>query len=390
MNSPAGLGRIPLLAMGFRPFFLGAALWAVAAMATWIAALSGAVELPHFMDGLAWHVHEFLFGYVSAVIAGFLLTAVPNWTGRPPVRGGLLLALAGIWLAGRLALLPGSPLAPGAVALVDCLFLPLLAAVVAREIVAAGNRRNLVVAGMVGTLALANILFHAEVMASGTASFAMRGGVSLVLGLIMLIGGRIVPAFTRNWLRARGGTALPAPFDRLDALTVALAAAALAAWTAAPEARVSGLLLVAAGLGQAARLARWRGPDTWREPLLLVLHLGYAFVPLGFFLVGASALGGAVPASAALHAWTAGAMGVMTLAVMTRASLGHCGRELTATVPTRGIFIAIVAAALLRVLAGTAPGSSGIAVELASLAWIMAFAGFAAAYGPMLLRRRPA
>ncbi|MDX6751891.1 NnrS family protein [Geminicoccaceae bacterium 1502E] len=390
MSEPAGLARIPLLGYGFRPFFLGAALWAITAMGVWIAALTGSVERLERFGALSWHVHEFLFGYVAAVIAGFLLTAVPSWTGRPPVRGGLLLSLVATWLAGRLALLSGEALGPLQAAAIDSLFLVLLAGVVAREILAAGNRRNLKVALLVSALALANMLFHAEIIATGAADLALRGGIALVLGLIMLIGGRIVPAFTRNWLVARRAASLPAPLDGLDAAALAVAAAALAAWVAYPDALLTGLALCAAGLLQGVRLSRWRGQDTWREPLLLVLHLGYAFVPLGFLLVGAGQLTGAVLPTAALHAWTAGAMGVMTLAVMTRASLGHCGRALTASIPTRGIFAAIIIAALLRVLASLAPAAGSLLVELSAVAWLAAFAGFVVAYGPMLLRRRAA
>ncbi|MDF1586960.1 NnrS family protein [Marinimicrococcus flavescens] len=390
MREPAGLARIPLLGYGFRPFFLGAALWAVAAMALWIGALTGSVERLDRFGALSWHVHEFLFGYVAAVMAGFLLTAIPSWTGRPPVRGGLLLTLLAAWLAGRLALLSGEALGPLQAAAIDSLFLVLLAAVVAREIMAAGNRRNLKVALLVSALALANILFHAELIATGAADLALRGGIALVVGLIMLIGGRIVPAFTRNWLAGRHATLLPAAFDRLDAASLAVAAAALVAWVALPDAALTGLALCAAGVLQGVRLSRWRGRDTWREPLLLVLHLGYAFVPLGFLLVGAGQLTGIVLPTAALHAWTAGAMGVMTLAVMTRASLGHCGRALTASIPTRGIFVAIIIAALLRVLASLAPAAGSLLVELSAVAWLAAFAGFLAAYGPMLMRRRAA
>lgn len=389
-TAPGGLARIPLLGYGFRPFFLGAALWAAAAMIVWALAIATGLEPAGGYGALSWHVHELLFGYVAAVVAGFLLTAVPNWTGRPPVRGGLLLVLVGTWLAGRLALLSSGPLGLPVAAAVESLFPVLLTTVVAREIMAAGNRRNLKVVALVGGLALLDILFHIEVIGTGAADIALRGGIAVVIGLIMLIGGRIVPAFTRNWLLARGATALPAPFDRLEAVAVAVSGAALLAWVLAPDALVTAAALVVAGVAQALRLARWRGPATWREPLLLVLHAGYAFIPLGFLLVGASLLGDAVVPTAALHAWTAGAIGVMTLAVMTRASLGHCGRALTASVPTRAIFLAILAAALLRVLAAVAPGASDLLVELSSIAWTFAFLGFVAAYGPMLLRRRAA
>ncbi len=387
----SGLARIPVLSCGFRPFFLGGALWAAVAMPLWLGLITGQVEFANSYGAIAWHAHEFLFGYASAVVAGFLLTAVPNWTGRLPVRGGPLLALFAIWAAGRLTLLLSDRIGLVAAIAVDSLFLPILAIVVLREIVAGGNWRNAKVAALIALLAAANIGFHVEVVSSGMADYALRAGIAVVVALVMLIGGRITPSFTRNWLAARGSAHLPAPFGRFDVAAIAASALALLSWVAMPDSQAAGTALVGAGLVQALRLSRWAGAATWRQPLVLVLHVGYAFVPIGFLLVGAGILWPVfLPSSAVLHAWTAGMVGLMTLAVMTRASLSHCGRALTAGYGTQAIYVAVALAALVRIAAGFLGEWSNAALTISATAWTAAFAAFVILYGPMLLRSRPA
>ncbi len=372
-----------ILSFGFRPFFLLAALWAALAMVLWILALAGGLDLPGRLDGVDWHIHAALFGFVPAVLAGFLLTAIPNWTGRLPVTGCPLAALAGLWLAGRVAMLAtGSLAAP----LIDAAFLPVLAAVAAREIVAGRNWRNLKILVMVALLACANALFHVE----GGAGYGARLGAGTVVLMLTVIGGRIVPSFTRNWLAKRGPGKLPASPGRLDAAAIAATVAALAAWVAAPDSSAAALLCALAGVLGLARLARWQGWRTLAEPLVTILHLGYLFLPAGFLLVAAGTLlPGAVPYIGIPHSWTAGAIGTMTLAVMTRASLGHSKRALTAGPATVAIYAAILAAGLARSLATFLPGAAWL-LHLAAAGWIAAFAGFALAYGPMLLRPAPA
>jgi uncharacterized protein involved in response to NO len=385
-----GLARIPLLSYGFRPFFLGGALWAAIAMPLWLGLITGQLDFAGEYGPIAWHAHEFLFGYVSAIVAGFLLTAIPNWTGRLPVRGGALLALFAVWFAGRAALLFSDQIGLAAATTVDGLFLPVLALVVLREIVAGNNWRNAKVAVLIALLAAANIGFHIEVILSGMADYALRAGIAVIVGLVMLIGGRITSSFTRNWLAARGSKKLPAPFGRFDMAAIAASALALLSWIALPDARLVGAALIAAGLVQFVRLSRWTGLSTLRELLVLVLHAGYAFVPLGFLLVGAGILWPmSVPASALLHAWTAGMVGLMTLAVMTRASLGHSGQALSASAGTRAIYGAVAFAALTRILAGFPSDWTNDLLTVSAIAWTMAFAGFVALYGPLLLRRRP-
>lgn len=377
------------LSFGFRPFFLGGSTWAATAMILWIGTLAGWWHVADDYGAVAWHAHEFLFGYVGAVMTGFLLTAVPNWTGRLPVRGGSLLALFLLWLAGRLALLFSDTIGVIAAATLDSLFLVSLAGVILREVVAGRNWRNLKVVALVSLLAVANIGFHAEVLATGIADCAARASVALVLMLIILIGGRIVPSFTRNWLVKQRVERLPFPFGPFDIASTVVAAGALLLWVTVPAAEVTGLVLIAAGAAQGVRLARWAGWPTWREPLVLILHAGYALVPLGFFAVGAATLWPeSIPPGGALHVWTAGGIVLMTLAVMTRATLGHTGRDLAAGAATRAIYLAAAVALVTRVAASVFPGASTPLLHLAAVAWILGFGGFALWYGRMLVRPR--
>ena len=375
-----------LFSYGFRPFFLGGALWAVLAMSLFVPALTGALILPSAMPPTVWHAHELLYGFLSAIVAGFILTAVPNWTGRLPIAGWPLAGLAALWLAGRLAVLFSAGIGAVAAAAIDMAFLLALIGVIAREIIAGGNTRNLKILVLIGLLALGNAIFHAEFITQGFSEYGIRLGTGAAVMLIIVIGGRIVPSFTRNWLVRENPGALPAPMNRFDMAAILLAAVAIAAWVAAPFSPVTGVLLAFAATAHLARLARWRGWRTLPEPLVTVLHLGYAFVPLGFAAMALSIFAPAIiPSSSAIHAWTAGAIGVMTLAVMTRASLGHTGAALTAS----PALVAIYAAAALGALARLASGF-GIAYEpmlhVASLGWITAFGGFVVVFGPRLLR----
>jgi uncharacterized protein involved in response to NO len=378
-----------ILSYGFRPFFLLGALWAALTVAIWLPLLAGLITLPTAFSPLEWHVHELVYGYVAAVVAGFLLTAVPNWTGRLPVTGRPLLALVLLWAAGRLAVLFSARIGMGVAAAVDLMFLVVLLGVVAREIIAGKNLHNLKVLVVVGLLLVGNAMFHAEAMLPhGGNGYGTRLGIGAIVLLIVLVGGRIVPSFTRNWLARERPGRLPAPFGRLDGASIAIAAAAIACWIAAPEAVLTAVLAGAAGVLQTMRLVRWVGYRTAGEPLVLVLHLAYAFVPIGFFLLALSiAAPGLVAASGALHGWTVGAIGTMTLAVMTRASLGHTGRALVATPATQLIYAAIAVAAAARILSAFDIWRDAMLTASAT-AWVLAFAGFAAIFGPPLARPR--
>lgn len=373
---------------GFRPFFLGGAAWAIAALALWLAALLGGLALPTALDPLAWHRHEMLFGFVGAIVAGFLLTAIPNWTGRPPIAGGRLAALFALWLAGRLVLLASAVTGLVPALLFDAGFYIVLGLVAAREVIAAKNR-NFPLAALVLLIGLADALDYLGFWAIVEPEIGARAGIALITAMITLIGGRIIPSFTRNWLMKRGGTGqLPTEPGRFDHLAVGLTGIALLLWVVAPGAAVTGAALVLAGLANLMRLARWRGVQTWRDPLVLILHIGYAWAPAGLLLLAGSILGTAVPRTAAIHALTAGAMGTMILAVMTRATLGHTGRELRAGAATISLYALVSVGALIRIASALSLMDYSAGLSLSGLCWAGAFALFLVAYGPMLLRPR--
>lgn len=382
-----------ILTYGFRPFFLGAGLWAALAMALWVPMLSGHLTLPTAFDPVSWHAHEFLFGYLGAVIAGFLLTSVPNWTGRLPIVGWPLGGLFALWLAGRGAVAVSRDLAPLAVAVADLSLPVVLGGVIAREIVAGRNWRNLIVLGMLAAFAAGNALFHWEAARGDHAAegYGLRLGLGATILMIAVIGGRIVPSFTRNWLVRRGPGRLPVPpMQRLDKLSLLVLLAALLLWVGRPAEPVTGAALAAAGGLHLARLSRWAGDRCTAEPLLLVLHLAYGLLPLGSLALAVEALSpGLFGMIAAQHLWMAGTIGLMTLAVMTRATLGHTGQELTAGRGTVAIYAALVAAVAARIAAGALPAQAGTLLTLSGLAWIASFGGFAALYGPSMLRPRP-
>ena len=382
----------PVLQHGFRPFFLLGALWAVLAVGLWLLVLAGRLVLPTGLDPLAWHRHEMLFGHLGAIVAAFLLTAIPNWTGRLPVHGPRLLALVLLWLAARLALLTGAWIGPWPGCVLDVGFLAGFTILAGREILAGRSWRNLPVVMLLGLLTLAALLSQLE--ASGTPGLDGLGdrlAMAVIAMMVALIGGRIISSFTTNWLKARAATTLPAGFGRLDRAVLLLTALALVAWVVAPAGLAAGLLLPLAALGTALRLVRWQGWRTAAEPLLLILHLGHAWLAVSVALIGLGVLG-RVPEAGAVHALTTGTFGTMVLAVMTRATLGHTGRALTADRWTVAIYVLVTLGAAMRVLAGLVPpGAYVSALHLAGGAWGGAFLLFLVRYGPILLapRQRP-
>lgn len=376
-----------ILSYGFRPFFLLGALQAGLAMPIWLALWFGELELPTAFSPRDWHVHEMLYGYLPAVVTGFLLTAVPNWTGRMPLQGGPLLGLVVLWVAGRVAISISALVGWWMAAVVDVAFLAVVATAVARETMKSRNWRNQPILALLTLFAIGNAAFHFEAKRLGVAETGTRIGIAVAVMLIMVIGGRIIPSFTNNWLGRQGVEARPVPFGRFDVLSLALAAAALTGWCARPDAAASGAALILAGIVQGFRLSRWAGYRTVSDRLVLILHLAYAFVPIGFGLLGASVIG-LVPVSAGLHAWTGGAIGTMTLAVMTRATLGHTGRTPQANSSTHFIYGFVLLATALRVWAALEPSRGVALVWGAGAAWSGAFIGFCFAYGPALFRPR--
>ena len=368
-----------MLSGAFRPFFLLATAWAAIAVPVWLAAWAHGYSLRGPLPALFWHGHEMVFGFGMAAVAGFLLTAIPNWTGRMPLRGMPLALLALLWLAGRIAML-----VPGA-ALLDLAFPVALIGVVARELIAGRSWRNLPMLVALALLFSGNVMVHLHALGIAyVAPDGIRLGIATLCMLIALVGGRIVPSFTRNWLAKARGAALPAPESAFDRIVLLVTLLALGTWVAAPQSEPAAWLLLASGIALAARLSRWRGLSTVREPLLFILHVGYGWLALGLVLLGFD------PGSAAaLHALTVGAIGTMTLAVMTRASLGHTGRPLVADRATVAIYLLVTLAALLRVLGPFFGSQSVLVTSLAGLAWSAAFATFALHYGSFLIGARP-
>lgn len=376
-----------LLSYGFRPFFFLGPLFAGIAVLVWWPMFDGRLNLPTGFTGRDWHVHEMLFGFTPAVIAGFLLTAIPNWTGRLPLQGLPLATLVATWAAGRLAVLFSAHIGWLAALAIDGAFLLAMAAATGREIVSGRNWRNLPIVGLLTLLGVANIAFHVEAHTNGIAVYTARLGIAVVVMMIMVVGGRIIPSFTRNWLMRRPPGRLPAPVDRFDELALMLSALALAGWVADPEHAATGVALLAAGLVDLVRLARWAGERTLSDRLVLILHIGFAFVPVGFLLLALAAFGAVIP-SAGIHAWTAGAIGIMTLAVMSRASLGHTGRPLAATPALQAVYATAVIGAVARICSALHAGWSEVLIPVAAIAWAGAVLGFAALYAPLLLRAK--
>lgn len=375
------------LSYGFRPFFLAGAIYSGLAVAIWIPVYFGEVTLHTAFAPLDWHIHEMLFGFLPAVIAGFLLTAIPNWTGRPPVRGNLLLFMVVVWLLGRVAVACSERTGWGVAMLADVSFLLLAGAVAAREVLAARNYRNMRVVALVLLLFACNVSFHLEAHLQGAADYSVRAGVAVIVLLVSVIAGRIVPAFTRIYLMRRPQGAMPVPFSRFDGIAVVLGALALVAWVIRPEGMLTGGLCLIAGLFHVARLVRWAGYRTFANRILVILHIGYAFVPLGFLLAAMSALE-VVGVSAAIHAWMVGSAGIMTLAVMSRASLGHSGRPLVASAVTQAVYVLVIAAALARIAAALVPAWGNGLIYAAAACWVLSFLGFGLSYAPAFLAVR--
>lgn len=377
----------PVLRGGFRPFFFLAAAWATFAVLAWLWAFLHGVSLPSGFAPLAWHRHEMLFGFVGAAVVGFLLTAIPNWTGRLPIAGAPLAALVALWLAARAAVWFSGTVGLVTAATLDVGFFLVFAVVAGREVIAAKNR-NVPAIGMVVLLALVDAWDYAAALGlTGDEAAPSYAAIAVVITLISLIGGRIIPSFTHNWMVKRGfAGGLPGQPGRFDIATIVLTALALAGWAVLRGEALVGPVLIAAGLAQIVRLARWKGWRTWSDPLVLVLHVGYAWIPLGLLLLGASVAGAAVPPTAAVHALTAGAIATMILAVMTRASLGHTGRPLRADPATAVLYACVTLGAGLRVLAGLGALDYRRGLELSGALWTLAFALFAIAYAPVLFR----
>lgn len=375
---------------GWRVFFMAAGLYAVAAMALWLWHLAGGVDLPFAPGPIGWHAHEMIFGFATAALAGFFLTAVPNWTGAKAAPERFIALVAGLWLAGRLAVWFSGGLPAGLVAAVDLAFVPVLAAKLLTQLLKRPKPQNMMFLLLLTLVWLGNLLVHLDWMGlSDTGAQGVRGGLLAVCAMIAVLGGRVTPAFTRNaLLRADPAAAVPVSRARLDMAGIALAmlTAALAV-IGAPDA-LTGPVALGAGVVAALRLAGWRTARTLGDPIVWALHAGYGMLALGLVAWGL-ALMGVGPEIGALHILGVGAVGGMTLAVMSRASLGHAGLPLVAPGGVALGFALMPLAVLLRWAASRWPGSMYELGTLgAGLIWTLAFALYLVALWPVWTRPR--
>lgn len=379
-----------LFSAGFRPFFLLGTVWAAIAVPVWLLVYFASAAPPFVMPPIIWHPHELIYGYAAAVVAGFLLTSIPNWTGRLPLQGWPLIGLVLLWIAGRIAVCCSQAIGPLLATIIDLSFPLAFLGVVAREIIVGKNWRNLPMLGALSILLIGNFLVHLETLGfADTALLGNRIGIATLLALIALIGGRIVPSFTRNWLvKNKPDAALPASASTFDQIALIATAASVALWAFLPEGTLTGGVLLIGGAAAGWRLSRWRGLATTSELLLLDLHLGYGWLAAGLIFIGANEFLQLMPQTSALHALTVGTIGTMTLAVMTRASLGHTGRPLTAGPITISIYALISLAAVLRLAAPFAGDEMMMLLSLAGTAWSAAFLLFAIFYGRILMQPR--
>lgn len=385
----------PLFSYAFRPFFLLAGSLAVLGMAQWLLVINGYPWPANATLSTFWHAHEMALGFGGAVVAGFVLTAGANWTGRPPVRGPLLAALVFSWLCGRAALLFSGALPALLTMLLDLLFPVLFGVIATREIHGARNRRNYGVLAIAWMLSLFTLLHHAaatgllaEEAAADLQRIVSRLFVYLLAVLITILGGRVIPGFTGTWLRMRGVTILPGSRAWLETAIVPLTIAAGISQSLMPANVLTAVLCISAGAAHLLRLSGWRGLATTAEPLLLVLHVAYAWLGIGLVLLGLSAAGLPLPETAALHALTVGGIGGVILGMITRVALGHTGRPLQAARIIQLAYVLLGVSAVVRTFGPLDPGGIALAYTGSGLLWIAAFSLFVWHYAPILTRPR--
>lgn len=382
---PSSLGAT--LALGFRPFFLLAAGFSALALPIWLAMHRG-VDVPSALPGSFWHGHEMVFGYTAAVVAGFLLTAVRNWTRIPTPSGAPLAMLAGVWLLGRVAMLtPWTGLAAAS----NLVFLPALAVAIGRPLVLAKSRRNYKILAIVFALWALQVVAFADALgvsaAGGLAPRALKAGVGMLVVLIVVIAGRIIPLFTRNTTGVDGIRSLPG----LDAAAIGLAVAHVACWLVPVWSPLAAATGIAAGLATLGRMTHWGFRHALRVPLLWILHLGHALIGVGLAASGFEMLGTAPLPISALHTMAVGGIGLSTLGMMARVSLGHTGRTLV-TAPAANVALVLVsAAALVRIFAPVAVrfGLYTLVIEVAGALWTLAFLTYLWTYASILTTPRP-
>ncbi len=375
-----------VLAYGFRPFFLLAGFHAAIAIPLWIAVLHG-FELPRaLLPAPVWHVHEMLYGFVVAAMAGFLLTAVPSWTNQRGYAGAPLVLLVALWLAGRLAMTLPLGLSPLWAGLIDLAFLPALALTILPALLRSGNRRNLVFIGLLAVLFASNLHFHLN---GAAANDPLYLGLNAMLFLVSMLGGRMVPAFTSAGLKQLGIDARIRRYQPLDRAALVAVVGVLIVDLVFPASVYAAVMAAVAAVLLAAQLSRWQGHRTLPIPMVWVLHVAYAWLPICLALKAAVLFAVPIPASSWLHALTVGAMATMIIAVMSRAALGHTGRALVAPRPVVVGYVLLTIAALSRVFGPMLmPSAGSLWLVLAALLWCLAFLLYLVVYAPILCRPR--
>jgi uncharacterized protein involved in response to NO len=388
LPAPAARPKLAVSAKGFRPFFLLASALASGIVPLWILILTGAVPEKGYFAPTIWHAHEMVFGFALAVMAGFLLTAVGNWTKRETVVGAPLLALAALWVAGRFAVYFGGALPRGVPALLDLAFTPVLTVILARPLLAARDRHTFIVPTVLVALFAANLVAHLEalgILPAGSGRRACLVAVDIVVFVILAIAGRVFPVFTRN---ATGVESIRSS-RALEALTLAAMALLVGLDTVIADGLAAAVASGAVGLLAVARAWHWRTVRVAKHPLLWILHVGYAWVPLGLVLRAVAAFHPVIPASLATHALTVGATGSLTLGMMARVALGHTGRPLVASHSMSWAFAAVTLAASVRVLGPLLfPSRYLLLLIVAGGLWTAAFLAYFVVYAPILLRPR--
>lgn len=379
----------PFWSGAFRPLFLFAGILAIVSVVWWVAGLAHGLPTPSLGTAAFWHAHEMIFGFGGAAIGGFLLTAIANWTARPPISGPVLMALTVTWLVGRFAIGMSAALPVALVIAGSVAYFVFLIGLGLRELLAARNYKNMRVLAVIGVIALFDVLFIAaclDVTALDAVMLYQTAILTIIL-LISLIGGRVIPAFTRNWMqREQIAAPLPAQFGRYDMFCLASVALCIVAGIIAPDSPVFGYGLLVASALHTGRLIRWRGIYSWCEPIVAMLHLGYFWVPVGLGLLGVSMIWPDVISSRdALHGLTSGAMACMIIAIAGRAALGHTGRELRASFLLNTAFGLVWLSTAFRIAAGQADALYVPVLAVATLMWLGGWLAFLIGYGPVLL-----
>ena len=384
MSGPGAGDVAPLWVSGFRPFFLAAAAYGPLCLFGWL--LVRNAGWPAYAPGVLWHAHEMLFGFAAALVCGVLLTALPSWSGAREMRGTRLALLAALWVAGRLAMLAADVLPRALVAVTDCALLPALCLMLLRAVAQARRRLFWWTLPPLAAFAAANAAFHAALAQgeAGRAAWALTLGVHALAFLFTLYGGLFIGAFTRRYLHERGRRAVAILLPLEYATAAAMAGFAAADLCAAPRAWMLAAALAAAAV-QAWRFARWQGWLVTREPLLWSIHLGYAWLVLALLLRGLAELAPQVPRDAWIHAFTLGAYGLLKIGLMNRVVLRHTGRPVRSPPAMQLAFVAMFAAAVLR-LAWAVDAVGEAALVGSAILWSAAFATWLALYGAMLFR----